>query len=51
MALTVMGTEIKFTDGKISPKTGAGGDISMYQSTTPIQGEIVEDHHLILEAT
>lgn len=37
MALTVMGTEIKFTDGKISSKTGFQGDISTYQMTTPIQ--------------
>ena len=37
MALTVMGTEIKFTDGKISSKTGFRGDISTYQMTTPIQ--------------
>ncbi|MBP6872076.1 MAG: trypsin-like peptidase domain-containing protein [Bacteroidales bacterium] len=37
MALTVMGTEIKFTDGKISSKTGFQGDIATYQMTTPIQ--------------
>lgn len=37
MALSVMGTEIKFTDGKISSKTGFQGDISTYQTTTPIQ--------------
>ena len=37
MALTVMGTEIKFTDGKISSKTGFQGDISTYQMTAPIQ--------------
>ncbi|MGM0934626.1 MAG: trypsin-like peptidase domain-containing protein [Bacteroidota bacterium] len=37
MALSVMGTEIKFTDGKISSKTGFQGDISTYQMTTPIQ--------------
>lgn len=37
MALTVMGTEIKFTDGKISSKTGFKGDVSSYQTTTPIQ--------------
>jgi len=37
MALTVMGTEIKFTDGKISSKTGYQGDITTYQTTTPIQ--------------
>lgn len=37
MALTVMGSEIKFTDGKISSKTGYQGDITTYQTTTPIQ--------------
>ena len=37
LALTVMGTEIKFTDGKISSKTGFQGDISTYQMTAPIQ--------------
>lgn len=37
MALSVMGTEIKFTDGKISSKTGFQGDITTYQMTTPIQ--------------
>lgn len=37
MALSVMGTEIKFTDGKISSKTGFQGDIATYQMTTPIQ--------------
>lgn len=37
MALSVMGTEVKFTDGKISSKTGFQGNISMYQTTTPIQ--------------
>jgi S1-C subfamily serine protease len=38
MALSVMGKEIKFTDGKISSRTGFQGDITTYQSTTPIQG-------------
>lgn len=37
LALSVMGTEIKFTDGKISSKTGYKGEISTYQMTTPIQ--------------
>ena len=37
MALTIMGKEIKFTDGKISSKTGYQGDITTYQTTTPIQ--------------
>lgn len=38
MALTLMGKDIKFTDGKISSKTGFDGDIANYQTTTPIQG-------------
>jgi S1-C subfamily serine protease/antitoxin component YwqK of YwqJK toxin-antitoxin module len=33
----VMGTEIKFTDGKISSKTGIQGDITVYQISVPIQ--------------
>lgn len=37
-ALSGMGKEIKFTDGKISSKTGLDGDIRMYQTTAPIQG-------------
>jgi S1-C subfamily serine protease len=37
MALTLMGTDIKFTDGRISSKTGFKGNVSTYQSTTPIQ--------------
>lgn len=37
LALTVMGTEIKFTDGKISSRTGFKDDISTYQTTVPIQ--------------
>ena len=37
MALTLMGTDIKFTDGRISSKTGFKGNIATYQSTTPIQ--------------
>ena len=32
-----MGNDIKFTDGRISSKTGYKGDISTYQTTTPIQ--------------
>ena len=36
-ALTILGKEIKFTDGRISSKTGFQGDITTYQSTTPIQ--------------
>ena len=37
MALTVMGKEIKITDGIISSKSGYGGDITKYQITAPIQ--------------
>ena len=37
MALSGMGEDIKFTDGKISSKTGFNGDIRLYQTTTPIQ--------------
>ena len=37
MALSVMGKDIKFTDGRISSKTGYMGDITTYQTTTPIQ--------------
>lgn len=37
MALTIMGRDIKFTDGRISSKTGYKGDITTYQTTTPIQ--------------
>ena len=33
----VMGDEIKFTDGKISARTGAQGDMSVYQISAPIQ--------------
>lgn len=32
-----LGEDIKFTDGKISSKTGYDGDIANYQTTTPIQ--------------
>jgi len=34
---SVMGEEVKFTDGKISAKTGIQGDIRVYQISTPIQ--------------
>ncbi|MEN8956904.1 MAG: trypsin-like peptidase domain-containing protein [Flavobacteriales bacterium] len=37
LALSLMGTEIKFTDGKISSKTGIQGDITSYQISVPIQ--------------
>lgn len=36
-ALSSMGKDIKFTDGKISSKTGFQGDVTSYQTTTPIQ--------------
>ncbi|MCD8421708.1 trypsin-like peptidase domain-containing protein [Tenacibaculum finnmarkense] len=35
--LSLMGNEIKFTDGKISSKTGIQGDITSYQISVPIQ--------------
>ena len=38
MALSIMGKEIKVTDGIISSKTGYDGDITTYQITAPIQG-------------
>lgn len=34
---SVMGEEIKFTDGKISSRTGVQGDMSVYQISVPIQ--------------
>jgi len=37
MALSLMGKDIKFTDGKISSKTGFNGDITTYQIQVPIQ--------------
>lgn len=37
LALSVMGKEIKITDGIISSKTGINGDIKTYQITNPIQ--------------
>lgn len=33
----VMGSEVKFTDGKISSKTGIQGDVRMYQISVPVQ--------------
>lgn len=38
MALSVMGKEIKVTDGMINSKTGYDGDITTYQISAPIQG-------------
>ena len=37
MALSIMGKEIKVTDGIISSKTGFEGNITTYQITAPIQ--------------
>lgn len=37
LALDIMGEEIKFTDGKISSKTGFQGDITTYQVSVPLQ--------------
>ena len=37
LALSIMGKEIKITDGIISSKTGINGDIKTYQITNPIQ--------------
>lgn len=37
MALSLMGKEIKVTDGIISSKSGFGGDITSYQISAPIQ--------------
>jgi S1-C subfamily serine protease len=36
-AASVMGTEVKFTDGKISSKTGFNGSPETYQISVPIQ--------------
>lgn len=33
----VLGSEVKFTDGKISSKSGLGGDPTVYQISVPIQ--------------
>ena len=38
MALSVMGKEIKITDGIISSKSGYDGNITTYQISAPIQG-------------
>ena len=37
MALSLMGEDIKFTDGKISSKTGFLGAVNSYQISAPIQ--------------
>lgn len=36
-ALSGQGKEVKFTDGRISSKTGFDGDLYIYQTTIPIQ--------------
>ena len=36
-ALTMMGSDIKFTDGRISSLNGAMGDVTNYQTSVPIQ--------------
>ena len=33
----ILGNEIKFTDGKISSLTGFKGNVSLYQTNTPLQ--------------
>ena len=35
--MDIMGEDVKFTDGKISAKTGFQGDLQTYQITVPIQ--------------
>ncbi len=37
LALSGMGKEVKFTDGKVSSKTGYNGSFSSFQVTVPIQ--------------
>ena len=37
LALSVMGEDIKFSDGRVSSKTGFQGDIRTYQTTVAIQ--------------
>ncbi len=37
MALMGMGTEVKYTDGKISSKTGYNDDVTSYQISVPVQ--------------
>jgi S1-C subfamily serine protease len=37
LALSLMGTDIKFTDGKISSRTGFQGSLATYQISVPIQ--------------
>jgi len=37
LVLSGMGSEVKFTDGRISARTGYDNDISSYQTSVPIQ--------------
>ncbi len=37
LALSIMGTDVKFTEGRISSKTGFQGDVTSYQISNPIQ--------------
>ena len=43
--------KIKFTDGRISAKTGIGGSPIFYQTTAPLKEEIVVDHYLMKKQT
>lgn len=53
---SIMGDEVKFTDGKVSSKTGYKGDLSTYQITVPIQpgnsgGPLINQHGKIVGIT
>jgi S1-C subfamily serine protease len=37
LAYSGLGTEIKFTDGKISSKTGVNNALNMFQTSVPVQ--------------
>ena len=52
----VMGEEVKFTDGRISSRTGIQGDVSVYQISVPIQpgnsgGALFDDNGTIVGIT
>lgn len=54
--MSIMGDEIKFTDGRISSKTGYMGDLSTYQISAPIQpgnsgGPMFNEHGNIVGIT
>lgn len=56
MELSLLGTEIKFTDGKINSKSGVQNDKSLYQISTPIQpgnsgGPLFDSHGNIIGIT